>query len=187
MTIRRFGGRTFFLFLVQLLVLVAADGGLLARSPAGGEEVFVPALMPAARAQSDLIGGITPRDIFGRQTCSTGKYCSVSNSCCPTLSTCCSQSCTPALGKCCSDGSSCGSNKDCCGDGCMPFLAQCCGDGSYCTMELGTCRDDKGTWKCRKYISGGSSSAAVKDAPAPGVLGGMVLAGLGGANLLDII
>ena len=57
----------------------------------------------------------------------------------------------------------------------------------YYTIDLGACYNDSGTWKCRKYISGGSSGAAVKDGPAPRVLGGMVLAGLGAVNLLDLV
>jgi hypothetical protein len=67
---------TFFPFLSSFLALVSADPNLLARSPAGGQEAFTPALQPSSRLQSDLAGGITPRDIFGRQTCDTGKYCS---------------------------------------------------------------------------------------------------------------
>jgi len=54
----------------------------------------------------------------------------------------------------------------------------------YCTIELGSCHNDNGNWKCRKYVSGGSSGATVNDGPTLRVLGGIFLAGLGGANLL---
>jgi hypothetical protein len=57
-------------------------------------------------------------------------------------------------------------------------------DIGYCTLSLGSCYNDNGDWKCRKYTSGGSSGATALDGPNLRVLGGIFLAGLGGVNLL---
>src|SRR6266536_245999 len=133
--LRTFSMHTCLPFLSLFLYLVSADSNLLARSPARGQAILTPALKASPQLQS---GVLTPNNIFGRQTCDLGKYCSSMfllppwNSanhkgigygyCCSELSDCCSKSCTPYLGECCPSGYSCDSGEGCCGDGCMPIL-----------------------------------------------------------------
>ncbi|KAI9876946.1 MAG: hypothetical protein M1830_005232 [Pleopsidium flavum] len=98
-----------------------------------------------------VIGGITPRDLFGRHYCSApGQNIICGSGCCSYTKYCCEQTtCIDASSRICCPGShQCYKGGQCCSDG------NCCDPGKYCVKDLTT-----GQRGCLPYSNNGGASS----------------------------